>query len=134
MSTLYITHPVFKLHDTGPGHPERPDRMRAIDAMMAQEMFAPLVREEAAEADYETLKLVHPSGYIEAIRAAAPAQGLVYLDGDTVLSPGSLEAGLRAVGAGLRAVDAVMTGEHKNAFCSIRPCGHHATPTRAMWF
>lgn len=134
MSTLYLTHPVFKTHDTGPGHPERPDRMRAIDAVIAHEMFAALASEEAPEADFETLKLVHPAGYIEAIREAAPAQGLVYLDGDTVLSPGSLEAGLRAVGAGLRAVDAVMTGAHKNAFCSIRPCGHHATPTRAMGF
>jgi acetoin utilization deacetylase AcuC-like enzyme len=134
MSTLYLTHPAFKNHDTGPGHPERPDRMRAIDQVIAHEMFNPLVREEAPESDFEVLKLVHPSGYIEGIREAAPAQDLVYLDGDTVLSSGSLEAGLRAVGAGLRAVDAVMKGEHKNAFCSVRPCGHHATPTRAMGF
>jgi acetoin utilization deacetylase AcuC-like enzyme len=134
MSTLYLTHPAFKQHDTGPGHPERPDRMRAIDAAMEHEIFAPLTREDAPKSDYEVLKLVHPAEYVEAVREAAPEKGLVYLDGDTVMSPGSLEAGLRAVGAGLRAVDAVMKGEHKNAFCSVRPCGHHATPTRAMGF
>ena len=134
MPTLLITHPAFKNHDTGPGHPERPDRMRAIDAVMAHEMFNPLVREEAPQSDFEVLKLVHPSEYIEGIRDAAPEQGHIYLDGDTVMSAGSLEAGLRAVGAGLRAVDAVMKGEAKNAFCSVRPCGHHAEPTRAMGF
>ncbi len=134
MSTLYLTHPVFKKHDTGQGHPERPDRMRAIDAVMDHEMFAPLTREQAPQSDFEVLGLVHDPAYIEAVREAAPDKGLVYLDGDTVLSPASLEAGLRAVGAGLRAVDAVMKGEHKNAFCSVRPCGHHATPNRAMGF
>jgi acetoin utilization deacetylase AcuC-like enzyme len=134
MSTLYLTHPAFKNHDTGPGHPERPDRMRAIDAVMGHELFNPLIREDAPEADFETLTLVHPADYVEAIRQAAPAQGLIYLDGDTVMSPGSLEAGLRAVGAGLRAVDAVMGGEARNAFCSVRPCGHHAEPSRAMGF
>jgi acetoin utilization deacetylase AcuC-like enzyme len=134
MSTLYLTHPVFKNHDTGSGHPERPDRMRAIDAVMAHEIFNDLVREEAPKSDFEVLKLVHPSGYIEGIREAAPERGLIYLDGDTVMSPGSLEAGLRAVGAGLRAVDAVMTGEARNAFCAVRPCGHHAEPSRAMGF
>jgi acetoin utilization deacetylase AcuC-like enzyme len=108
--------------------------MRAIDAVMEHEIFAPLTREDAPKSDYEVLKLVHPAEYVEAVREAAPENGLVYLDGDTVMSPGSLEAGLRAVGAGLRAVDAVMKGEHKNAFCSVRPCGHHATPTRAMGF
>jgi acetoin utilization deacetylase AcuC-like enzyme len=134
MSTLYLTHPVFKNHDTGPGHPERPDRMRAIDAVMEHEMFKPLIREDAPKSDFEVLKLVHPAEYIEAVREAAPESGHVYLDGDTVMSPDSLEAGLRAVGAGLRAVDAVMTGEVKNAFCGIRPCGHHAEPSRAMGF
>jgi acetoin utilization deacetylase AcuC-like enzyme len=134
MSTLYLTHPSFKLHDTGSGHPERPDRMRAIDEVMSHEVFASLTREDAPKADFETLKLVHPDAYIQAIREAAPERGHVYLDGDTVMSPGSLEAGLRAVGAGLRAVDAVMTGEARNAFCAIRPCGHHAEPSRAMGF
>ncbi len=134
MSTLYLTHPAFKDHDTGPGHPERPDRMRAIDAVMGHELFKELVREEAPQSDFELLKLVHPAEYIESIRDAVPEQGLIYLDGDTVMSPGSLEAGLRAVGAGLRAVDAVMQGKAKNAFCAVRPCGHHAEPSRAMGF
>jgi acetoin utilization deacetylase AcuC-like enzyme len=134
MSTLYLTHPAFKNHDTGPGHPERPDRMRAIDAVMGHELFNPLVREDAPKADFDVLKLVHPAEYVEAIREAAPEQGHVYLDGDTLMSPGSLEAALRALGASLRAVDAVMTGEAQNAFCSVRPCGHHAEPSRAMGF
>jgi acetoin utilization deacetylase AcuC-like enzyme len=134
MATLYITHPCFKLHDTGDGHPERPDRMRAIDKVMEHELFADLKREDAPKSDFEVLKLVHPDDYIEAIKEAAPERGLVHLDPDTVMSPGSLEAGLRAVGAGLRAVDAVMTGEARNAFCAIRPCGHHAEPSRAMGF
>jgi acetoin utilization deacetylase AcuC-like enzyme len=136
MSTLYLTHPAFKNHDTGPGHPERPDRMRAIDQVMGHELFDPLVREEAPKSDFEVLKLVHPAEYVEMVRKAAPSEGddLVYLDGDTVMSPGSMEAALRAVGAGLRAVDAVMTGEMKNAFCAVRPCGHHAEPRRAMGF
>jgi acetoin utilization deacetylase AcuC-like enzyme len=134
MSTLYLTHPAFKNHDTGPGHPERPDRMRALDAVMDHEMFAALKREEAPQADIEPLKLVHPEAYIEAIRDAAPDRGHIYLDGDTLMSPGSLEAGLRAVGAGVRAVDAVIGGEAKNAFCGVRPPGHHAEPARAMGF
>lgn len=134
MSTLYLTHDAFKNHDTGPGHPERSDRMRAIDAVMEHEVFNTLIREEAPKADFEVLKLVHPANYIEAIRQAAPDHGHIYLDGDTPMSPGSLEAGLRAVGAGLRAVDAVMTGTAKNAFCGVRPPGHHAEPSRAMGF
>ena len=134
MSTLYLTHPAFKEHDTGPSHPERPDRMRAIDAVMEHEVFNPLTREDAPKSDFEVLKLVHPEEYIEAVRAASPRRGHVHLDGDTVMSPGSLEAAMRAVGAGIRAVDAVMTGEAQNAFCSVRPCGHHAEPSRAMGF
>jgi len=134
MPTLYVTHSAFTGHDTGAGHPERADRMRAIDAVMGHELFAGLQREDAPEADSASLALVHPQSYVDAIRQAAPDRGQVYLDGDTLMSPGSLEAALRAVGAGLRAVDAVMTGEVRNAFCAVRPPGHHAEPMRAMGF
>lgn len=134
MSTLYLHHPVCIEHDTGLGHPERPDRMRAVEKVLSHELFDSLIREEAPLATVEDIELAHPHDYVEAIREAAPASGLVHLDSDTVMSPESWEAALRAVGAGLRAVDQVMTDEVDNAFCGIRPCGHHAEPARPMGF
>lgn len=134
MTTLYITHSCFIDHDTGPGHPERPDRIRALQKVLEHESFAALTREDAQQAGRDVIALVHPESYIDAVEAAAPEKGLVYLDGDTPMSPGTLEAVTRAVGAGIRAVDAVMTGEFANAFCGVRPPGHHAEPSRAMGF
>ena len=140
MTTLHLTHPVFLEHDTGPGHPERPDRMRAIDKALSHEFFAPLKREEAPLRDdvEQWIALAHPQAYIDRIKALRPAPGghPVHLDGDTLLSSGSWEAALRAVGAGLRAVDAVMDKSSglANAFCQVRPCGHHAETARAMGF
>ncbi len=140
MSTLLITHPSFVNHDTGYGHPERPDRMRAIDKVLAHELFKDLKRVEAPlrEDVEERIALAHPRSYIEAIKAARPAEGeeAVRLDPDTVLSSGSWEPALRAVGAGLMAVDEVMnpSSDIRNAFCQVRPCGHHAEAERAMGF
>ena len=134
MATLYLTHAAFLKHDTGPGHPERIERMRAVEKVLSQEDFDGLTREDAPEADVAVIEKVHPKKYIDAIRAAEPKEGYVHIDADTVMSPGSWEAALRAVGAGLRAVDQVMTGEVQNAFCGIRPCGHHAETARAMGF
>ena len=138
MSTLLVTHPSFVLHDTGDGHPERPDRMRAIDKVLAQGLFQELVRVDAPlRPDVEdAIALAHPVGYVAAIKAARPSQGeqAVRLDPDTVLSSGSWEPALRAVGAGLLAVDQVMSGTAKNAFCQVRPCGHHAETAKAMGF
>lgn len=134
MATLYLTHAAFLKHDTGPGHPERIERMRAVEKVLSQEDFDGLTREDAPEADVAVIERVHPKKYIDAIRAAEPKEGYVHIDADTVMSPGSWEAALRAVGAGLRAVDQVMTGEVQNAFCGIRPCGHHAETARAMGF
>jgi acetoin utilization deacetylase AcuC-like enzyme len=138
MTTLLITHPAFLQHDTGPGHPERPDRMRAIDKVLAHEVFNDLKRVEAPLRDdaEDWISLVHPRDYIEAIKEARPAPGEppVRLDPDTVLSSGTWEAALRAVGAGLLAVDDVMSGVARNAFCQVRPCGHHAETARAMGF
>jgi acetoin utilization deacetylase AcuC-like enzyme len=139
MSTVLITHPCFVDHDTGPGHPERPDRMRAIDRALEREEFTYLHREEAPlRADVEDgIALAHPKSYIDAIRSARPEPGdHVHLDPDTVMSAGSWEAALRAVGAGLRAVDLVVDPESgvKNVFCQVRPCGHHAESARAMGF
>lgn len=140
MPTLHLTHPCFLEHDTGYGHPERPDRMRAIDRVLSHELFAGLKREEAPlRADVEEqILLAHPKSYLDAIKRARPtdAGDRVHLDPDTVMSPGSWEAALRAVGAGLEAVDRVMdkASGTRNAFCQVRPCGHHAEATRAMGF
>ncbi|RME99134.1 MAG: histone deacetylase family protein [Alphaproteobacteria bacterium] len=134
MATLYLTHEVCIEHDTGPGHPERPDRLRAIGRVMEHEIFDDLVRAQAPLADIEDIALAHPGSYIDAIREAVPEEGLVRVDSDTVLSPKSWDAALRAVGSGIEAVDQVMTGKVSNAFCAIRPCGHHAEPTVAMGF
>jgi acetoin utilization deacetylase AcuC-like enzyme len=138
MATLLITHPCFVDHDTGPGHPERPDRMRAIDKVLAHDVFRDLKREEAPLRDdvEEQIRLAHPAAYLEKIRSVAtgPINGTRHIDADTVVSPGSWEAALRAVGAGLHAVDAVMSGRAANAFCQVRPPGHHAESDRAMGF
>jgi len=138
MSTLLVTHPSFVNHDTGPGHPERPDRMRAIDKVLSHELFADLVRAEAPirEDVEECILRAHPQPYLDQIKKVRPESGSVHLDGDTVLSPGSWEAAVRAVGAGLEAVDRVMdeASQIRNAFCQVRPCGHHAEADRAMGF
>jgi acetoin utilization deacetylase AcuC-like enzyme len=136
MTTLLLHHQAFLEHDTGYGHPERSDRLRAIDKVLGHEMFARLKREEAPLADEEAILLGHPAEYVAAIKAARPAKGAggVRLDPDTVMSEGSWEAALRAVGAGLTAVDQVMTGKVRNAFCAVRPPGHHAETHRAMGF
>jgi len=141
MTTLLLTHPCFVNHDTGYGHPERPDRMRAIDKVLAHELFSDLKREEAPlRADVEeAIALAHPRAYIDWVKSLRPSEGEepVRLDPDTVLSPKSWEPALRAVGAGLAAVDAVMDPAKsgvKNAFAQVRPCGHHAEVKRAMGF
>ncbi len=138
MTTLLITHPCFIHHDTGPGHPERPDRMRVLDKVFAELVFQSLKRAEAPlRADVEEwIALAHPRAYIEMVKDARPSPGEepVRLDPDTVLSAGSWEAALRAVGAGLLAVDEVVERRVANAFAQVRPCGHHAEAARAMGF
>ncbi len=138
MATLLVTHPCFTQHLTGPGHPERPDRMRAIDKVLSHDLFKGLERMDAPLRDdvEEAILLAHPNHYLEQVKAARPIEGQepIHLDPDTVMSPGSWEAALRAVGAGLLAVDNVMTGKNPNAFAQVRPCGHHAEASRAMGF
>ncbi|MGV1014228.1 MAG: histone deacetylase family protein [Methyloceanibacter sp.] len=134
MTTLLLTHPACLEHDTGYGHPENADRLRAVNAALAPPAFNALKREEAPRADLATIELVHPRAYVEMVRAAVPKSLHKQLDNDTVVSPGSWEAALRAVGAAIHAVDQVIAGEADNAFCAVRPPGHHAEPSRAMGF
>lgn len=134
MTTLVVTHPAGLNHLTPPGHPERPDRLRAVERALEDERFQVLTREEAPAATLETIALCHPPRFIEQIRDANPAQGLVHLDADTAMSPGTFEAVLRAVGGATMAADEVMAGKVDNAFCAARPPGHHAETTRAMGF
>lgn len=135
MSVLLFTHLACLRHDPGPGHPECPDRLRAVLRALDAEEFADLVRAEAPLATVEQLRRVHPAAYVEAILGVRP-QGdeIVALDADTLMSAGSAEAALRAAGAAIAAVDAVCTGEARRAFCAIRPPGHHAEPNRPMGF
>jgi acetoin utilization deacetylase AcuC-like enzyme len=134
MTTLLFTHPACLLHDTGVGHPECVDRLRAVLGSLEADRFRGLVRREAPVAALEDIIRVHPRSYVEGILAEIPAQGLVYLDDDTVVGPHSGEAALRAAGAVVAAVDAVIAEPGCNAFCAVRPPGHHAEPQRAMGF
>ena len=134
MTTLLLTHTAFLHHDTGFGHPERADRLRAIESALEQERFHFLLREQAPLADLVAIERLHPRAYVEAVCAAIPKRDHNWLDPDTVVSPGSWDAALRAVGAVIYAVDQIMAGHSKNAFCAVRPPGHHAEPARAMGF
>jgi acetoin utilization deacetylase AcuC-like enzyme len=133
--TAFITHPSCLQHEMGPGHPECPDRLTAIaDEMLASGLDAHVRRYEAPRATVEQIARVHDRGYVEAIEAASPASGLRYLDPDTALNPHSVTAAFHAAGAVVHAVDLVCGGGHDNAFCAVRPPGHHAESRRAMGF
>ncbi|MBY0562109.1 histone deacetylase family protein [Hyphomicrobium sp.] len=138
MTTALITHHAFLNHDTGNGHPERPDRMRAIDEALSHESFALLERREAPlrEDDKTYIAMAHGAQHIAGLIGAIEhiEQGHKNLDVDTVASQGTWEASRRAVGAGLDAVDMVMNREVANVFCQVRPPGHHAESQRAMGF
>jgi acetoin utilization deacetylase AcuC-like enzyme len=134
MTTLLLTHPACLEHDTGFGHPESADRLRAIDDALSGDTFKNLQREEAPRADLSQIERLHPKAYVETVHAEIPKQHHNWLDPDTVVSPGSWEAALRAAGAIIRAVDQVAAGHADNAFCAVRPPGHHAEPSHAMGF
>lgn len=134
MTTRVYTHPACLDHDTGSGHPECRARLEVILEILLSARFATLEWHTAPAAMHAQLALVHTQGHIEAVKAAIPESGYAFIDPDTVVSPGSWEAALRAAGAVCAAVEAVMRGEADNAFCAIRPPGHHAEPNRAMGF
>jgi acetoin utilization deacetylase AcuC-like enzyme len=134
MTTLLITLPSSLIHQTPEGHPERPDRIRALDSVWSQHAFKPLIRAQAPMAELDTVSLCHPMDYVEFIRDNAPKEGLIGLDGDTVMSPGSFEAALRCIGAATLAIDSIVEKKNDNAFCAMRPPGHHAETAKPMGF
>ena len=134
MTTLYVSHPASFDHEVPEGHPERPARMRAVERALEDERFSDLVRVLAPRAEPDVATLAHPREFVDALVAAVPAHGMVGIDSDTILSSGSLEATLRAIGGATHALDAVMAGECRNAFVAMRPPGHHAERAKAMGF
>jgi acetoin utilization deacetylase AcuC-like enzyme len=133
MTRLTIfTHADCLGHDTGPGHPERPDRLRAVLAALRHDDFAGVELRPCPDASAQDLLAVHDAGYVEEILSFEGKSAM--LDGDTPLSPGSVRAALKAAGGAVAAVDLVMSGADKTAFAAIRPPGHHAEPGRGMGF
>lgn len=134
MTTLLISDPVFLGHAMPAGHPERPDRLRAVERALADPAFAPLHREGATRGELDLAFLAHPEEHVLEIAGHSPAEGFAFLDGDTSMSPGSMPAMLAAMGSARRAVEGVMAGDFANAFVAARPPGHHAERETAMGF
>jgi acetoin utilization deacetylase AcuC-like enzyme len=132
--TLVLTHSACLDHLTPPGHPECPDRLRAVGEVLGEARFEKLARAEAPEGSLDSVMLCHGEHYVGELRHIAPSSGLLYIDGDTSMSPGTWEAVMRGVGGAVAATDAVMSGAHPNAFVAVRPPGHHAEVSRPMGF
>ena len=134
-STAFITHRDCHLNDMGTYHPESPARLSAIsDHMIAQGLDHYFVYYDAPLATFEQLLRVHPASHLERLKRNSPLHGIVHLDPDTAMNPHTWQAALRSAGAGVMAVDLVMSGEVQNAFCAIRPPGHHAERATPMGF
>ncbi|MGL5116800.1 MAG: histone deacetylase family protein [Beijerinckiaceae bacterium] len=134
MTTLLVSHAAFVGHAVPEGHPERPDRLMAVGEALSAPEFSNLSREEAVRVPLASASLAHDEAYVATLLALDPATGFIGIDNDTFYSPGSREAVERAMGGAKRCVDAVMTGQARNAFLAARPPGHHAERDRAMGF
>jgi len=134
VTTLLITHAASLDHITPLGHPERPERIRVVERALEHEKFADLAREAAPLGTRDDILRVHAARFVDALEAASPLDGLVQVDSDTTMSPGTYEAAMRAVGAATYAIDEIIAGKAANAFCAMRPPGHHAERAKAMGF
>jgi len=135
MATAFVTHADCLKHDMGAHHPERPERLGAIeDQLISSGIGQHLTRFDAPLATDEQLARVHPLKYVQAIRDSAPQEGIVHLDPDTAMNPYTLDAALRAAGAAVLATDLVVQKKFSAAFCAVRPPGHHACRARPMGF
>jgi len=134
MSTLFLSHKACLDHVMMPGHPERPDRLRAVEEALSHERFQFLVRDEAPLGNVDLAKLCHSERYVTKLQEMAPTSGQVDIDDDTSMSPGTWEAVMRGLGGAAAATDAVMSGQHRNAFVAVRPPGHHAEVGKPMGF
>ncbi|MVW72323.1 histone deacetylase family protein [Bordetella sp. 15P40C-2] len=135
METMYLTHPSCKLHEMGSWHPECPQRLDAItDQLLANGLMPFLTEQDAPPATREAILRVHGAKYLDSLYAQSPQEGYAQIDPDTLMSPHTMEAALHAAGSGIAAVDAIMQGQAANAFCAVRPPGHHARPNQAMGF
>jgi acetoin utilization deacetylase AcuC-like enzyme len=135
MATGFYSHPDCLLHEMGEGHPECPARLQAIeDQLIASRIDALVEREAAPLAELAALARVHTQAHIDYVRSRSPVEGYAQIDPDTSMNPHTWQAALRAAGAAVAATDAVLEGRYDNAFCSVRPPGHHAEPARAMGF
>lgn len=134
MTTRLYSNPIHLDHLTPPGHPERPDRLRAIEKVLEHEAFSVLDRVQSPIGDPASILLAHPKHYVDRIEAAIPETGMARIDSDTSVSPKSWEAALTGVGAANAAVDDVFEGRAANVFVATRPPGHHAEKVKAMGF
>ncbi|MGI9352602.1 MAG: histone deacetylase family protein [Rhizobiaceae bacterium] len=134
MTTRFYTHPICIEHITPPGHPERPDRMKALDEAFSDPKFDALEKIEAPRGDPAFFELAHPKSFLKMVKDNIPEAGIAIVDADTSASPKSWEAVLHVCGAAMAAVDSVFSGDADNAFVSMRPPGHHAEKTTAMGF
>jgi acetoin utilization deacetylase AcuC-like enzyme len=133
--TGLVYHPAYLGHDTGAGHPESPNRLRAIMQHLEQSgTAARLTMIAPREAEDEWIMQIHRPAYLSMLKTNAPASGRLSLDSDTSMSPGSLTAAYLAAGGALAAVDAIMNKQVEHVFCAVRPPGHHAEAGRAMGF